>query len=152
MNRLAAWVAAIALGAAGSAVAQSYPTKPVHIVSPYPTGISPDVAARLVGERLAKAWNQPVVVEPRPGANGFIAIGAAKRAAADGHELLLVGNAHMAINPNLLRDLPYNAESDFVPVSLIYRAPFFVYVAAAGPFRTIDDLVAAAKANPGRIS
>src|SRR5215510_11790240 len=124
MNRLAAWVAAIALGAAGSVVAQSYPTKPVHIVSPYPTGISPDVAARLVGERLSKAWGQPVVVEPRPGANGFIAIGAAKKATPDGHELLLVGNAHLTINPHVFKNIPYDPEHDFIPVSLTYRAPF----------------------------
>jgi len=152
MNRLAAWVAAIALGAAGSVVAQSYPTKPVHIVSPYPTGISPDVAARLVGERLSKAWGQPVVVEPRPGANGFIAIGAAKKATPDGHELLLVGNAHLTINPHVFKNIPYDPEHDFIPVSLIYRAPFFVVVAANGPYRTLHDLVAAARANPERIT
>jgi len=152
MNRLAAWAAAIALGAAGPAVAQTYPTKAVHIVSPYPTGISPDVAARLVAERLSKAWGQPVVVEPRPGANGFIAIGAAKKAAPDGHELLLVGNAHLTINPHVFKNMPYDPEHDFTPVSLIYRAPFFIVVAASGPYRTIQDLVAAARANPERIT
>jgi len=152
MNRLAAWAAAIALGGAGPAVAQTYPTKAVHIVSPYPTGISPDVAARLVGERLSKAWGQPVVVEPRPGANGFIAIGAAKKAAPDGHELLLVGNAHLTINPHVFKNIPYDPEQDFIPVSLIYRAPFFIVVAANGPYRTLPDLVAAARANPERIT
>src|SRR5215510_4416002 len=102
--------------------AQGFPGRPVRIISPYPAGISPDIAARAVAERLAKAWNQPVVVEPRPGANGFIAIGAAKRAAPDGHELLLVGNAHLTINPHVFKNMPYDPEHDFTPVSLIYRA------------------------------
>ena len=123
----------------------------MRIVSPYPAGISPDVAARVVAERLAKAWGQQVLIEPRPGANGFIAIAAAKKAAPDGHEFLLVGNAHLAINPNLFRTVPYDAEQDFAPISLIYRAPFFIVVSRLGPFRSVKDLVAAAKAHPGKL-
>lgn len=146
------WIALCLALAAGGAQAQTYPAKMVRIVSPFPTGITPDSAARLLADRLSKAWGQQVLVEPRPGANGFIAIGAAKKAAPDGHELLLLSNAHLAINPHVFKAIPYDSENDFAPVSLIYRAPFFVVVSTSGPHRTIQDLVAAAKASPERVT
>ena len=120
--------------------------------SPYPNGLTPDIAARAVADRLARTWNQPVVVEPRPGANGFIAIGAAKKAAPDGHELLLAGQAHLSINPNIFPKAPYDAEQDFVPLSQIYRTPFFIAVAAAGPYKSVADLIAAAKTSQKKLS
>jgi tripartite-type tricarboxylate transporter receptor subunit TctC len=142
----------IVIALAGAvADAQPFPTRGVRIVSPYPAGISPDVAARVVAEQLAKAWHQQVLLDPRPGANGFIAIGAAKKAAPDGHELLLAGNAHLAINPNLFRTIPYDPVGDFAPISLIYRAPFFIVVSRLGPFKTVKDVIAAAKAHPDKL-
>jgi tripartite-type tricarboxylate transporter receptor subunit TctC len=144
--------AGVALAAAPHARPQEFPRKPVRIISPYPTGITPDAAARLVADKLTKAWGQNVIVDPRPGANGFIAIGIARKAEADGHQLLLAGNAHLAINPNLFRSVPYDPVQDFVPLSTIYRAPFFVAVAAAGPLRSVPDLIARAKASPGKVS
>jgi tripartite-type tricarboxylate transporter receptor subunit TctC len=131
---------------------QGFPAKPVRIVSPYPSGLTPDIAARAIADRLSKTWGQPVIVEPRPGANGFIAIGAAKKAAPDGHELLLAGQAHLAINPRLFASVPYDPEKDFVPLSLIYRTPFFVAVSTAGSFKTIPELIAAAKASQRKLS
>jgi tripartite-type tricarboxylate transporter receptor subunit TctC len=146
-------VAAIALATAPQdARPQDFPRKPVRVISPYPTGITPDAAVRLLADKLAKAWGQTVIVDPRPGANGFIAIGIAKKAEADGHQLMLAGNAHLAINPNLFRSVPYDPVKDFVPLSTIYRAPFFLAVAANGPLRGVADLVARAKANPGKVS
>ena len=150
MLRSFLWI--VFLVAASGAQAQSFPAKPVKIVSPFPTGITPDTAARLVADRLSKAWGQAVIVEPRPGANGFIAIGAAKKAAADGYELLLLSNAHLAINPHVFKSIPYDPQADFAPVSLIYRAPFFVVLSTSGPYRTIQDLVAAAKADPQKVT
>jgi tripartite-type tricarboxylate transporter receptor subunit TctC len=148
-----ALLAALILGfGTASALAQGYPSKPVRIISPYPTGISPDVSTRLLADKLGRYWNQQVLVEARPGANGFIAIGAAKKASADGHELLLVGNAHMTINPVLFKTVPYDPVSDFVPVSLMYRGPFFFWVASDSPYRTIQDLIDAAKKNPEKIT
>jgi tripartite-type tricarboxylate transporter receptor subunit TctC len=146
-------LAGAALAAASPAVlSQAFPSKPVRIVSPYPSGITPDIAARVIAERLTKTWGQPVIVEPRPGANGFIAIGAAKKAAPDGHELLLAGQAHLAINPNLFASVPYDVEKDFVPLSLIYRTPFFIAVSTTGPYKSIPDLIAAAKASQKKLS
>jgi tripartite-type tricarboxylate transporter receptor subunit TctC len=131
---------------------QEFPTKPVRIVSPFPSGLAPDIAARAIADRLARTWGHPVIVEPRPGANGFLAIGAVKRAAPDGHALLLAGQAHLAINPRLFASVPYDPEKDFVPLSLIYRTPFFIAVSAAGAYKTIPELIAAAKASQKKLS
>ena len=149
MNRL---IPALLLLVAWSACAQSFPSKPVRIVSPYPSGLTPDIAVRAVAERLSKIWNQPVILEARPGANGFLAIGAVKKAAPDGHELLVAGQAHLAINPRLFKSVPYDPEKDFAPLSLIYRTPFFILVSAAGTYRTVPELVAAAKASQRKLS
>jgi tripartite-type tricarboxylate transporter receptor subunit TctC len=124
----------------------------VRIISPYPNGLTPDIAARAVADRLSRTWNQPVIVEPRPGANGFIAIGAAKKAAPDGHELLLAGQAHLSINPNIFPKAPYDAEQDFVPLSQIYRTPFFIAVATGGPYKSVSDLIAAAKTSKRKLT
>jgi tripartite-type tricarboxylate transporter receptor subunit TctC len=148
MNRLAA----LLLVAAQGAWAQGFPSKPVKIVSPYPNGLTPDIAVRAVAERLTRTWGQPVIVEPRPGANGFIAIGQAKKAVPDGYELLLAGQSHLSINPRLFKSVPYDPEKDFAPLSLIYRTVFFVAVKADGPYKGIPELIAAAKASQKKLS
>src|SRR5262249_21458298 len=140
------------LAAATGALAQTFPSKPVKIVSPYPNGLTPDIAARAVAERLTRTWGQPVIVEPRPGANGFLAIGQAKKAPPDGYELLLARQAHPAINPRLFKSVPYDPEKDFAPLSLIYRTVFFVAVRSDGPYKGIPELIAAAKASQKKLS
>lgn len=144
--------AAFAAAPWGRAQGQSFPVRPVRIVSAFPAGLAPDAAARIVAERLSRAWPQPVIIEPRPGANGFLATGAVLGAPPDGHTLLLASNAHFSINPALLPKLPYDAERDFIPVSLIYRAPFFLYVGARSPYQSVGQIVVAAAKTPGRIS
>jgi len=132
--------------------AQQYPAKVVKLVAPYSAGAGPAVFMRVMADRLAKAWGQQVIVDTRPGASGFIAIEAVKNAAPDGHELLVVSNAHVAINPALYRKLPYDPQADFAPVGMIYHTPFFVTVKSDGPYASVAALIAAAKANPGRIT
>ena len=132
--------------------AQQYPAKVVKLVAPYSAGAGPAVFMRVMADRLAKTWGQQVIVDTRPGASGFIAIEAVKNAAPDGHELLVVSNAHVAINPALYRKLPYDPQADFAPVGMIYHTPFFVTVRSDGPYASVAALVAAAKANPGRIT
>jgi tripartite-type tricarboxylate transporter receptor subunit TctC len=134
------------------AAAPGFPSRVVKITMPHSPGVAPSVFMRLVAEKLAKGWGQQVVVENRPGASGFIAIESMRNAAADGHELLALANSHLTINPSLYKKLPYDAERDFVPVALVLRASFFVTVAASGRYQTIPALIAAAKAEPGRIS
>jgi tripartite-type tricarboxylate transporter receptor subunit TctC len=138
--------------AAAVAVAQTYPTKPVKITAPYSAGAGPAVFTRVMAEKLSRAWSQQVLVDPRPGASGFIAIESVKNAAPDGHELLVVSNAHVAINPALYKKLPYDPDKDFVPVAMFYRTPFFLTVATAGPYQSVRALIEAAKAKPGTVS
>src|SRR5713101_4328154 len=149
-------LAAVWLGGVTSALAQSpqagYPTKVVKILAPYSSGAGPSVFMRIMGDKLAKAWGQQVIVDSRPGASGFIAIEAVKNAAPDGHELLVVSNSHVAINPALYKKLPYDPDKDFVPVAMFYRTPFFIIVSRNGPYQTVPALIAAAKASPGTVS
>jgi len=137
---------------AAVAQGQQFPAKVVKIVAPYSAGAGPAIFMRLMADRLAKAWGQPVIVDSRPGASGFIAIEAVKNAAPDGHELLVVSNAHVAINPALYKKLPYDPQGDFVPVGMIYHTPFFVTVKSDGPYASVPALIAAAKANPGKMT
>jgi tripartite-type tricarboxylate transporter receptor subunit TctC len=106
--------------AAPTAHAQDFPTKPVRVVTPFPAGSGPEVALRLVADKLSKLWGKPVIVDNRPGASGFIAIEAIKRAAPDGHELLQMDNAQMAAQPFLFKKLPYDLLRDFEPVTPIF--------------------------------
>jgi tripartite-type tricarboxylate transporter receptor subunit TctC len=149
--KIAIVLAALCLGAS-PARAQQYPTKVVKIVAPYSAGAGPAVFMRVMADRLSRAWGQQVIVDSRPGASGFIAIEAVKNAAPDGHELLVVSNAHVAINPALYKKLPYDPQGDFVPVGMIYHTPFFVTVKSDGPYPTVPALIAAARANPGKIT
>ncbi len=150
------FAAGLGLGLIGyplsSAFAQSFPTRPVRIISPFPAGSGPDAVARIVGERLAASWKQPIVVDARPGANGFLAVGAVKQAPATGYDLLLADVGHMAISPSLFKKLPYDPKADFTPVGGIYRTSFFIVVGANSPIKSAKDLIAAATANPGKVS
>ena len=133
-------------------LAQSFPAQPVRIISPFPAGSGPDVVARIVGERLSANWKQPVIVDSRPGANGFLAMGAGKQAAATGYDLVLADVGHLAISPSLFKKLPYDPKVDFAPVGGVYRTSFFIVVGANSPIKSAKDLIAAAAANPGKIT
>lgn len=134
------------------AAAQSFPGKVVKITTPYSSGVGPDLFTRALAEVLEKEWRQPVVVDAKPGGNGFIAIEAVKRAPPDGHELLVLADSHLTINPSLFKNVPYDPEKDLVPIVGLYRAFFFVAVAADGPYQSIPQLIAGARANPGKLS
>jgi tripartite-type tricarboxylate transporter receptor subunit TctC len=144
---LAGW-----LGIAALALAQTFPSKLVRFTAPYAAGAGPAIFTRAIADKLSKAWSQPVIVDAKPGASGYIAIEAVKNAAPDGHELLVVSNSHVAINPALYKKLPYDPRQDFVPVAMFYHTPFFLTVATSGPYQTVPALIAAAKANPGTVS
>lgn len=114
--------AAIACLLATSIPAQTFPDKPVKVILPFPTGTGPDTIMRLVGERLSRIWGQQLVVENRPGGNGWIAMEAAKRAAPDGYTLLQVDAAPMTSAPYLFKKLPYDPVKDFDPVASLTAA------------------------------
>ena len=130
---------------------QAFPTKPVRIITPFPVGGGPDGVARLVADKLARAWGQPVVVENRPGGNGFIAIDAFKRGARDGHDIIVLDNVHLAAYPALFKKLPYDTGKDFDALLPLFKTYFFFTVATNSKYKTIGDLIADAKANPGKL-
>ena len=152
LRLIAAVASAAFLAFAAPAAAQSYPTKPVRIITPFPPGSGPDTVLRVVGEKLQKSWGQAVVIENRPGANGFIAIEAAKKAPADGYTLVQMDDTHMSLQPHLYKNIPYDPVKDFVPVASLFRTYFFVAVPAASPWKNMTDLVNAAKQKPGYIT
>lgn len=135
-----------------AAQAQAFPAQPVRIISPFPAGSGPDVIGRIIGERMGAAWKQSVVMDARPGANGFLAANAVKQAQPTGYDLLLADVGHLSISPSLFKNLPYDPKADFVPVGGVYRASFFMVVAANSPIKSVKDLAAAAAASPGKIT
>src|SRR6185312_16403340 len=150
-----AMLTAVAAGVvllAHPAAAQTYPSKPIHMLVPYaPVGIT-DIAARIVGAKLTEAWGQQVVVENRPGGNGFIAMTAGAKAAPDGYTLTMATVGDVSINPALFRDkMPYKW-ADFVPITTVSDAPMVLGANANSPFKSIADVIAGAKKEPGRIS
>lgn len=128
------------------AFAQTFPSKAVRITTPFPAGSGPDAALRLVGEQLSKKWSQPVIIDNKPGGGGFIAVSQFKQGSSDGHDLIQLDSNHITTHPHTYKKLPYSVEADFSPLAMILRTPFFVAVAADSPIRTLDDLVARAKA------
>ena len=134
------------------AQAQTFPTKPVRIITPFPVGGGPEGVVRMVAEKLSKTWGQPVTVENRPGGNGFIAIDAFKRGSPDGYDLLQVDSVHLTAYPHLFKKLPYDAARDFDVLLPLFRTYFFFATAADSKYRTVADIVADAKANPGKLN
>jgi len=134
------------------AVAQTYPSKPIHMLVPYAPGGVTDIAARIVGAKLTEAWGQQVVVENRPGGNGFIGMSAGAKGAPDGYTLTMATIGDVSINPVLFKDMPYNMERDFTSVGLVSDVPLVLAAGADTPYKSVADVIAAAKAQPGRIS
>jgi tripartite-type tricarboxylate transporter receptor subunit TctC len=153
---LSKWLRAIAILAAlltgAAASAQSgFPTKPVHVLVPYAAGGAVDILARTLGDAVSKQWGQTVVVENRPGAGGVVASQALVASAPDGYTVMVVASGHPT-NPFLYPKLPYDTFKDFTPISLLASSPNILLVRADSPFKTLADVIAAAKAKPGSLS
>jgi tripartite-type tricarboxylate transporter receptor subunit TctC len=148
---LAAAGAAALLGCAAAAHAQSFPAKPVHLIVTYPPGGSSDLMARIMGEKLGDVWKQPVIIENRPGAAGSIGMDYAARQPGDGYTFV-IGNLGPALVNPIIQKVPYSMDKDFVPVSLVATGPNILVVPMASPYKTLADLVTAARAKPGVIS
>ena len=134
------------------AVAQSWPDKPVKWVLSQPPGSGPDNVARLLSDRLQKTWGQPVVIENRPGGQNTIGAQAAARSPADGATFYFATTAALVTNPWLFKSLLYDPQKDFVPVAFVARSPFAILVEANSPVKSIEDLIARSKAEPGKFS
>jgi tripartite-type tricarboxylate transporter receptor subunit TctC len=137
---------------AGAAWAQAYPQKPVTWIVPFPPGGGTDISARTVAAKLAEKWKQSVVIENRAGAAGIVGTDAAAKARPDGYTLLIVNVGIVSINPALYDKLPYDAEKAFVPISLLCELPFVLMASPKFPPNTLQELIAYAKANPGKVT
>src|SRR5271163_3736683 len=143
--------AAVLPGASRIATAQTYPSRPVHIIVGFPAGGPNDIVARLIGQWLSERLGQQFVIENRPGAGGIIAAEAVVNAPPDGYTLLIVG-APQAISTSLYDNLNFNLVRDIAPVASIVRVPLVMEVNPAVPAKTISEFIAYAKANPGKLN
>jgi tripartite-type tricarboxylate transporter receptor subunit TctC len=145
---LAACLAALATTAA----AQSYPSKPIKIIVPFAPGGNVDVTARIIAPALQEILGQPVIVENKPGAAGTIGADLVVRSPADGYTLLMGSNSTFSVAPSLNPKNPYNPVKDFAPVASIAATPFLLVVNPNAPMKNVNELVARAKADPGKLT
>jgi len=151
LNVLFAFVAFVA-GSLPAANAQEYPARPIRLVVPWPAGGVTDVVARIVGQKLSANLGQPVVVDNKAGATGFIGTEFVAKAAPDGYTLLLITASTHAISPNLFKKVPYDPLRDFEPIAQVTAAPTILVINPALPANTVADLVKLAKAKPGALN
>ena len=149
-RQFAVWV--VAMLAAAAAGAQGYPSKPIHVVVPYTAGGSSDFTARTVAERLGPLMNSQVVVENKPGGNTVIGTESVTRSAADGYTLLLAGMTTYAAQPFLNKKLPYDVLKDLTPINNAIVSALVLSVHPSMPVKNVQELIAYAKANPGKVN
>ena len=149
---LAAAVVAVGIGLhLGDASAQSYPSRPIKLIVPFPAGGPPDTIARLVGNDMSSRLGQTVVIDNRPGAGATIGTRTAANAEPDGYTLLFASTTSLSIGPALFKNLDYDAVKSFAPVASVSLGAMVVAINAGVPAKTVQDLVAYAKANPGKL-
>jgi len=143
---------ALIVFAIAPAAAQTFPTKPVRAVLPYSAGSGPDAVMRQIGEMLSRDWGQQVLIDNKPGGNTWIAAGEVKRAPPDGYTLFAVDATPMTLQPHLYKQMPFDPTKDFDPIAALYSTNFFIVVAANSPWKSVGDLLAAARAQDGRVT
>jgi tripartite-type tricarboxylate transporter receptor subunit TctC len=150
------FAALIALAAPAPARAQeaaaSFPSRPIRLIVPFPAGGPADIVARLIGQKMSEGWGQPVVIENRAGANTIIAAQGAAKAAPDGYTLLMAIDSTLVMNQFLYKNLPYDPLADFAPISLTSKTVSVLAVSAASGPKTVKELIARAKAQPGKLN
>lgn len=156
MNRpMTAFLCALAIAAlscTGLAQAQTYPSKPIRIIVPFPTGGGVDLAARIIGQKLNEALGRPVIVDNRTGAAGHIGTEIAARSAPDGYTLVMGSLGPLAIDPSLYPGLPYDPVKDFAPIALVASTIYALVVHPDVPAKSVEELIALAKASPGKLN
>ena len=135
-----------------TAQAQTFPSKPVTITTAFAAGSGPDAVLRQVSDKLSKLWNQPVLVNNKPGGGGFIAMDSVQRLPADGYNLLQLDSEHLAAVPHLYKSKNFVTLNTFDPVATLFRTPFFIAVATDARWNNVKDVLADAKAQPGKVS
>jgi tripartite-type tricarboxylate transporter receptor subunit TctC len=145
-------IACCLLGATGTAAAQTWPTKPVKLVVPFPPGGPLDTIGRAIAQKLTEAWGQSVIVENKPGAGGNIGADFVAKSAPDGYTVVMGALSTHAVNPSLYAKMPYDAQKDFAPITLVAITPNVLVVNPSLPVHSVKDLIAYAKAHPGKLS
>ena len=145
-------VAAVLALAATVAAAQEFPSRLIKFVVPFPPGSGTDTSARHFARKLTEMTHQPVIVENKPGANGFLAVKQVLSAPADGYTVFVGSNSTLAVNTALFKKLPYDPQTDLAPLTMMMRAPVLLAVPAQSPHKTLQDLVAQAKSQPGKLN
>jgi tripartite-type tricarboxylate transporter receptor subunit TctC len=140
------------LGAAGAAAQTSYPEKSIRILVGFTPGVAPDITARLLADKFTEAWGKAVVVENITGAGGNIATDRAAKSAPDGYTLLMGGNASLIFNPSLYQKLPFDPVKDFAPITQIFIAANVLAVHSDSPLKSLAEVVALARAQPGKLT
>lgn len=133
---------------AAPALAQDWPQKPIRLIVPFPAGGGTDIIGRVVGNKLSDLLKQPVIIENKPGAGGNLGVDAGAKSAPDGYTLVLGQTSNLAINPSLYRSLPYDPVKDLIPVALLADAPLVMVVGQDSRFKTLAEVIGAAKAKP----
>jgi tripartite-type tricarboxylate transporter receptor subunit TctC len=151
-TRLLALAAALAACCAPTSHAETYPTHPITLVAPFGAGSASDTVARVLADPLGAALKQPVIVEARPGADGALAAQYIAKASPDGYWLMLATNSPLSADPFLLKDVSYDAVKDFTPVTRVGSFTLMLVINPAIPAHSIKELIAYAKANPGKLS
>jgi tripartite-type tricarboxylate transporter receptor subunit TctC len=142
----------LCLGVVSPSISQTFPVKPVRLVVGFPPGGANDILARLVGARMQEAWGQTVIVDNKPGANAIIGTELVAKSAPDGYTLLIGASGAMTFNPGLYAKLPYDPVRDFAPVTMLGSFPLVLAVNPALPAQSLKELVALAKASPGKLN
>jgi tripartite-type tricarboxylate transporter receptor subunit TctC len=137
---------------AAAVQAQAWPQKPVKFIVPFPPGGATDISARLVAQKLQEMWGQTIVIENRGGAGGGVGAAEAARAAPDGYTLFFPSGSVMTANQHIYAKMNYDPEKDFVPVTNVVSGPQVLVVPANSPYKTVKELIAAAKAQPGKLT
>jgi len=155
MKRVAAALTAAlaaSLPAALPALAQQYPNKPIRIVVPFAPGGTSDILARAIGPHITTAWGQPVIVENRTGANGNVGADYVAKSAPDGTTMLLSDVGALSINPSVYTDMPFDPAKDFAPIVMVSYSPHVLAVHPSVPVSSVKELIAYARANPGKLN
>ena len=134
-----------------AALSQAFPSKPIRLVVPFQAGGGNDLLARIISQKFLEKWGQPVIVDNRPGAGGNLGADFVAKAAPDGHTILL-GTNTLTMNPFIFAKMPFDTQKDFAPVAMLATTPFYVVVNNNLPVKSIPELIAYAKANPGKLS
>ncbi len=136
----------------GAAFAQAWPAKPIKLIVPFPAGGGTDIIGRELGQKLASNTGWTVIIDNKPGSGGNLGVDAAAKAPADGYTLVLGQTSNLAINPTLYNKLPYDPVKDLTAIANVASAPLAIVVAADSPYKTLADVVAAARAKPGTLN